>query len=117
VFGFAKQSGAEVTVSSVVGKGTTFTLYLRRIDAPGVVPEAVLDVPVEDGHGIHVLVVEDNRDVGRVVLLTLCELGYHTHLVSNGQAALDALADSPGPHEIVFSDVVMSGMDDTGSGS
>jgi DNA-binding NtrC family response regulator len=33
--------------------------------------------------------------------------------VSNGQAALDALADSPGAHEIVFSDVVMPGMDGT----
>ncbi len=33
VFGFAKQSGGEVTVDSEVGKGSAFTLYLPRVIA------------------------------------------------------------------------------------
>ncbi|MGI4955681.1 MAG: PAS domain-containing protein [Janthinobacterium lividum] len=111
VFGFAKQSGGEVTVDSVVGEGTTFTLYLPGVSAPDAVPEAGLDVPVEDGHGTRVLVVEDNPDVGSFVLLTLSELGYQARLVRDGKAALDELARHPGSHEIMFSDVVMPGMD------
>ncbi|ANY81204.1 hypothetical protein BB934_25780 [Microvirga ossetica] len=54
--------------------------------------------------------VEDNRDVGAFVTQTLAELGYRTHWVENAEAALDELAASPGAHEIVFSDVVMPGM-------
>jgi DNA-binding NtrC family response regulator len=57
-----------------------------------------------------VLVVEDNRDVGTFVTQTLAELGYRTKWVESAQAALDELATSPGTHEIVFSDVVMPGM-------
>ncbi len=34
VFGFAKQSGGDVSVQSVVGEGTTFALYLPEVAAP-----------------------------------------------------------------------------------
>ena len=109
VFGFVKQSGGQVIVESEVGQGTTFTLYLPRATAPlGVA--ATEDEPVEDGYGTCVLVVEDNRDVGTFVTQTLAELGYRTTWVESAQAALDELATSPGAHEIVFSDVVMPGM-------
>ncbi|MCJ2099679.1 PAS domain S-box protein [Methylobacterium sp. E-046] len=110
VFGFAKQSGGEVIVDSVVGEGTTFTLYLPRVSAP---VEVVIDHDEEataDGGNLCVLVVEDNRDVGDFVTQTLKELGYRTNWVENGQAALLALAEEPNAHEIVFSDVVMPGM-------
>ncbi|EIM26559.1 histidine kinase,PAS domain-containing protein,Response regulator receiver domain protein,histidine kinase,GAF domain-containing protein [Microvirga lotononidis] len=109
VFGFVKQSGGQVIVESEVGQGTTFTLYLPRvIAAPGVAaPE---EETTEDGYGTCVLVVEDNRDVGTFVTQTLEELGYRTTWVENAQAALDKLAASPGAHDIVFSDVVMPGM-------
>jgi PAS domain S-box-containing protein len=111
VFGFAKQSDGEIIVESVVGQGTTFTLYLPHVSSPtGVAVPEVIE-PAADGHGTCVLVVEDNRDVGAFVTQTLMELGYRTDWVESAQAALDALASSPGTHDIVFSDVVMPGMD------
>jgi PAS domain S-box-containing protein len=109
VFGFVKQSGGQVIVESEVDQGTTFTLYLPRVEAPpGVAAQE--EEPTEDGYGTCVLVVEDNRDVGTFVTQTLAELGYRTRWVESAQAALDELTRSPGAHDIVFSDMVMPGM-------
>jgi PAS domain S-box-containing protein len=112
VFGFAKQSGGEVAVSSTPGKGSTFTLYLPRIDArnrpapaPISEPEALLD-----GHGTCVLVVEDNPDVGKFAVQALAELGYVTVLAIDANAALAQLAENAQRFDVVFSDVVMPGM-------
>ncbi|WP_342167280.1 PAS domain S-box protein [Methylobacterium sp. SD21] len=111
VFGFAKQSGGEVMVESEVGRGTTFALYLPRADgvaSPGEEP-APADASV-DGRGTCVLVVEDNRDVGTFSTQTLQELGYGTHWVANADEALATLAERPDTYDVVFSDVVMPGM-------
>ncbi|RYF11954.1 MAG: response regulator, partial [Deltaproteobacteria bacterium] len=111
VFGFAKQSGGEIAVESVVGRGTAFTLFMPRVAPPDADVEQIeVDAATPDGRGLCVLVVEDNPDVGEFVTQTLQELGYRTNWQQSAQAALRELAESPGVHEIVFSDVMMPGM-------
>ncbi|SDM89086.1 PAS domain S-box-containing protein [Methylobacterium phyllostachyos] len=112
VFGFAKQSGGDVAVESEVGRGTTFTLYLPRVEAP--LGAGDIDVEPEelvDGHGTRVLVVEDNVEVGRFATQSLAELGYATVWAANAAEALAELAKDGGRFDVVFSDVVMPGMD------
>ena len=110
VFGFAKQSGGEVTVVSEVGKGSIFTLYLPRV-AGSVSPALTAsDAPVVEGHGLSVLVVEDNRDVGTFTTDALRELGYATELRHSADEAMDELKRHAGRYDVVFSDVVMPGM-------
>jgi two-component system NtrC family sensor kinase len=111
VFGFAKQSGGEVIVESVVGKGSIFTLYLPRVSGSRLAPTlSMTDDPVVDGYGMSVLVVEDNREVGTFATDALGELGYQTVLMSNAADALDELARDAARYDVVFSDVVMPGM-------
>lgn len=110
VFGFAKQSGGEITVASEVGHGSTFTLYLPKVPKPAEMqPE---DEPEElvNGHGTGVLVVEDNLDVGTFAVQSLTDLGYKPVLANNAQEALAELAQDASRFDVVFSDVVMPGM-------
>lgn len=110
VFGFAKQSGGEVMVRSELGQGATFTLYLPRVNRPETV-EVVAEVePLVDGHGMCVLVVEDNVDVGTFAVQTLADLGYKTVLALNAEEALAELDKNADRFDVVFSDVVMPGM-------
>ena len=110
VFGFAKQSGGEVAVTSEVGKGSVFTLYLPRTAGSGKSRQLPADTPAIDGSGMSVLVVEDNAEVGRFTTDALAELGYATRLVGNAAHALEELEAGADRFDAVFTDVVMPGM-------
>jgi PAS domain S-box-containing protein len=108
VFGFARQSGGDIDVSSKVGEGTTFTIYLPRADAAlAAIPTQKVDERI-DGHG-RVLVVEDNTQVGEFAAQLLQELGYDTELATNADEAIRMLESNTASFDVVFSDVVMPG--------
>jgi PAS domain S-box-containing protein len=110
VFGFAKQSGGEVHVESAPGRGTTFTLYLPRVEAANDDARPVRRAqPIPAGGG-RVLVVEDNAQVGEFAAQLLEDLGYRTVLAGNAAEALARLEADAHGFDLVFSDVVMPGM-------
>ncbi len=111
VFGFARQSGGEVTVASEVGQGSIFSLYLPRV--PGdLLPrsQAPTTAPAVAGSGMSVLVVEDNIELGNFAADGLTELGYSITLVDNATDALAELLGDADRFDVVFTDVVMPGM-------
>ena len=109
VYGFAKQSGGEVSVDSIVGHGTTFTLFLPRVAAQ--LGKATMDQLAEEAQGRgEILVVEDNEQVGAFSTDLLSELGFTTTWAPNADVALRLIAENPRHFAAVFSDVVMPGM-------
>jgi CheY-like chemotaxis protein len=111
VFGFAKQSGGDILVNSKLGEGTVFTLYLPRSQALSVAPPATAQrADPASGVGHRILVVEDNADVGTFSTELLEDLGYVTEWARSADAALDLLAKDEFVFDLVFSDVIMPGM-------
>lgn len=109
VYGFARQSGGNVTIYSEVGRGTTVNLYLPRAETRSAEEIERASAPIEDmGKGETVLVVEDDDRVRRLAVKRLTELGYHVLEADHGAAALAVLEQTPGI-DVVFSDLVMPG--------
>jgi PAS domain S-box-containing protein len=108
IYGFARQSGGNVTIYSELGQGTTVNLYLPRA-GQGTAEAASSAAPeVHAGRGETVLVVEDDDRVRRLAARRLNDLGYHVLEASHGAEALAVLAATPNV-EILFSDLVMPG--------
>ncbi len=111
-FGFAKQSGGDIDVKSTFGQGATFTIYLPQAAAPTKEePDAAIGgETAASGRGYRVLIVEDNDDVGTFSTELLEDLGYSVRRVANANAALAILAENEFAVDLVFSDVIMPGM-------
>jgi PAS domain S-box-containing protein len=107
VSGIVRQCRGCVTVSSDVGRGTTFNVYLPRADV-GAAPPAIaaLPLPLAAGHGA-VLVVEDDPGVRRSIETTLLSCGYRVHVAANGGEALRYCQGLTTPLRLVLTDVVM----------
>ena len=110
--GFARQSGGDIVAASTLRKGSKFTIYLPQAKLPGVQASVAATSPeaASSGHGHRILVVEDNEDVGRFSTELLQDLGYATRRADNAKQALALIAADHGAFDLVFSDVIMPGM-------
>jgi signal transduction histidine kinase/CheY-like chemotaxis protein len=114
IFGFARQSGGDVTLESRVGAGTTVSLYLpRSTQAAGEAAEprtqARADGAPRPAAGTAVLVVEDDPRVSRATVAALEELGYRPLACGSGREALELLGREPGI-QLILTDIMMPEM-------
>jgi two-component system cell cycle sensor histidine kinase/response regulator CckA len=109
VFGIVHQSGGHVQVDSEPGKGTTFEVYLPRVDDEA--PAARPAVPSATLRGSEtVLLVEDEDQVRVVASAILRRHGYHVLEACNVGEALLRCEQHPGTIHLLLTDVVMPQM-------
>jgi len=110
VYGIVKQAGGFIWVYSEPGRGTSFKVYLPRVEEPAE-PAAAPMATVEPLRGTEtVLVVEDAASVRMVTRQVLERYGYAVLEAPNGETALRLAAKHHGRIHLLLTDVVMPGL-------
>jgi signal transduction histidine kinase/ActR/RegA family two-component response regulator len=113
LFGFARQSGGDVTIRSEPGVGTTVSIFLprsaRAAERAAEAPPTSYEEPARAPPGTSILVVEDDPRVSRSTVGALEELGYAPIACASGEEALAILGKRNGI-ELVITDVMMPEM-------
>ncbi|MEI6986699.1 MAG: ATP-binding protein, partial [Rhodospirillaceae bacterium] len=111
VYGFLKQSGGHVVISSEVGHGTSVRLYLPRatescLNAHS--PQLPAVVRLDKSGGETILVVEDNEPIRKLMQHQLKDIGYKVLVAENALMALEIMVANP-KLDLLLTDIVMPG--------
>jgi len=110
VYGIVKQSGGFIWVYSELGKGTSFKIYLPRVNEAEVhigAPKPAVELPVGTET---VLLTEDEQDVREIAREFLESGGYKVIEAKNGKEAIAIAAEHRGRIDLLVTDMVMPGM-------
>jgi PAS domain S-box-containing protein len=106
VYGIVTDSGGAIEVTSTVGRGSCFAVYLPLVDAPAV-PADDPQAPLLRGQGERVLVVDDEEPVLAVTCESLKRMGYEPTGFADAGAALAEFERAPRHYDAVLTDEVM----------
>jgi len=110
VYGIVKQSGGNIWVYSELGRGTTFKIYLPRVDEPlEELGKGIVEKTLPLGNET-LLVVEDEEEVRRLTVQILKKYGYKVLEASHGRDALNLCEHHKDPIHLMVTDVVMPEM-------
>jgi PAS domain S-box-containing protein len=108
VYGIVKQSGGYILVYSEVGRGTTFKIYLPRVDEPA---EAIQQAqPKETSGSETILLVEDEQAVRELICQVLAMKGYRVLDARNGEEAIAIWDRYSETIHLTITDVIMPGI-------
>lgn len=107
VYGIAKQNNGFINVYSEPGRGTTFKIYLPRIDGETVGICSRSGAEIARGHGETVLVVEDEIANLKMAEKMLKELGYRVLSANSPMEAVALAGHHSKAIDLVLTDVIM----------
>lgn len=112
VHGIVRSHDGYITVYSEPGEGTTFHIYLPRIEVNAKVPEAISIEPAPKGKE-YILFVDNDEQIVNVVQQILERLGYHVAARTSSVEALEAFQTQPEKFDLVITDLTMPNMTGT----
>ena len=110
VYGIVAQNRGLVLHLDVEGRGATFDLFFPRVAASIRGDDATAEIEAPRPSGGKILLVEDNEDLRASTEEILSELGFEVTSAPNGVEALEQLGRGPGRFDLLFTDVVMPGL-------
>ena len=108
VYGIVKQYKGHIRVSSMVGEGSRFTIYLPRVFEPTADSKAQ-ERESQRGSG-SILLVEDNGSVRGLVRKMLEKAGYTVTEAKSGEEAITVCRGRDDGFDLLLSDIVLTGM-------
>ena len=110
VHGIVKQSQGHILVSSTPGVGTTFTIYLPRVEESAEAPSSLTSMPTVATGSETVLVVEDEAQVRALECGLLKASGYTVLAAGDGEEAMRMLGEYSGTIHLLLTDIIMPHM-------
>ena len=110
VYGIVKQSGGHIWLYSEPGRGTTFKIYLPRVEEAAQPVEAISPGAALSGGSETILLVEDEEGVRDLARRILELRGYKVIAASNPMVAAQVFERHEGPIQLLLTDVVMPTM-------
>ena len=109
VYGIVKQSSGNIWVYSEPGQGSTFKIYLPKVDEP-LTQHLASKKATALGDGELILIVEDDPALLEMFVKMVVKLGYQVKTAPNGKAALELVAAQNLRPAMLLTDVIMPGM-------